>query len=136
MALLNNCGCGPRCTCTLAAIVASAILGVLTAFLQITGVITITTVFLWVVLGVAVVYLGGLALVRQSQEVCGCLCTALNTLLAGILGSIALALILLAVGITATSITSAILVGLLLFFFSLTFTSLACLIRCRQSCGT
>ena len=53
----------------------------------------------------------------------------LNTLLAGVLG-----VILLAVGIVATSILSAILVGVLLFFFSLTLTSTACLVRSLADC--
>ena len=51
------CHCNCRCSCTVAALIVSAILGVLAAFLQITGVITATPVFLWVALGIAVVYL-------------------------------------------------------------------------------
>lgn len=51
--------CDSKCNCTIAAIIVSAIVGVVTAFLQITGVITVAPVFLWVVFGIAVVYLGG-----------------------------------------------------------------------------
>lgn len=103
-----------------------------TAFLQITDVITVVPVFLWVVFGIAVAYLGILvvssALARRTER-CDCLCSELNTLLAGILGSVLFAVVLLAVGIVATSILSAILVGLLLFFFTLTLTGTACLVR-------
>lgn len=137
MALLNcNCSCGCKCNCTVGAIVISAILGVLAAFLQITGTITITPVFLWVVLGVAAVFLGILLLTRsaRSDGRTGCACAALTLILAGILGSVLLGLVLLAVGITATSVLSAILVGILVFFFTLIFTGAVCLIRCTADC--
>lgn len=131
-----NCNC--RCGCTATALIASAIIGVITAFLQITGIITNAPVFLWVVFGIAVAYLGVLAVVTAlagRQEGCGCLCTALNALLAGILGAILTALILLAVGIVATSVVTAVLVGLLVFFFALALTSTACLVRCQADCS-
>lgn len=131
-------GCHCKCSCQLAAVVASVVVGVVTAFLQITGVITVAPVFLWVALGVAVVYLGVLvvaAALSGREEASGCLCTALNGLLIGILGTVLLALVLLAVGIVATSILSAILVGILLFFFSLTLTSSACLVRSLADCS-
>lgn len=137
MALLN-CDCSCRCRCTLVALVLSAIIGVLTAFFQITGLITVTTAFLWVVFGIGVVSLGVLlvaaALARRGED-CGCICNILNTLLVAILGLILLAVVLLAFGITATSVLSAILVGLLLFFFWLTLSSAACLVRCLADCG-
>ena len=131
-------GCNCNCRCTLAAIIVSAILGVVTAFLQITGTILVVPVFLWVVFGIAVGDLGVLvmatALARRTEP-CSCKCTALNTLLVGILGTIAAAAILLAVGIVATSVLSAILAGVLLFFFSLTLTGSACLVRRLADCG-
>lgn len=130
---LFNC----NCRCTVAAVIASAIIGVITAFLQIAGVITVTPVFLWVAFGIAVAALGILviatALSRRAAQ-CGCMCSALNAVLIGILGTILFALILLAVGIVATSIVSAILVGLLLFFLALLFTGFACLVRSFTNC--
>ena len=131
-------GCRCKCSCLLAAVIASVILGVVTAFLQITGTITVTPVFLWVVLGIAVVYLGVLviaAALRSGEEASGCLCAALNALLAGILGTVLFAVVLLAVGIVATSVLSAVLAGVLLFFFSLTLSATACLVRSLASCG-
>lgn len=133
---MNNCGC--RCVCTAAALVVSAILGVLTAFFQITGMITVTTVFLWVAFGIAVVYLVLLlagALLERNTSQRSCTCSALNTLLAGILGTILLSVVLLAVGITATSVISAIGVGLLVFFFALMLTATACLVRSLTDCA-
>lgn len=128
--------CNCRCTCTGAAIIASVIAGVLAAFFQITGMVTVTTVFLWVVFGIAVGYLGifvlGLCCRRDAQT---CTCAALNALLTGILGTILTALILLAVGIVATSVLSAILVGLTVFFFVLTVSAAACYVRTAAGCG-
>lgn len=133
----TNC-CTCRCVCTVAALIASAILGVLAAFLQITAVITVTIPFLWVAFGIAVVYLGLLtaaSIIARRTEPTRCRCSALNTLLIGILGTILLSAILLAVGITATSIITAILVGLLVFFLFLTFLGTACYVRSLTECA-
>lgn len=129
-------GCNCRNRCALLAIVASIIIGIVAAFLQITGTITVTPVFLIVAFGIAVAALGVLviatALVRRYAG--ACLCTALQTLLTGILGTIALSVVLLAVGIVATSVISAILVGLTAGFFALTITGSACFVRCLADC--
>lgn len=130
-----NCCC--RRDCTLLSLLAALILGIVAAFLQITGVITVTTVFLWVALGIAVVYLGVLpvavALLRNQLRK-QCLCNALEALLTGLLAAILFATVLLAVGIVATSVVSAILVGLLVGALTLTFGSTACLVRCFADC--
>lgn len=134
---LFTCHCRGNDGCTVVALVASAIIGVITAFLQITAVITVAPVFLWVAFGVAVAYLAALVLatlIGRRAEATACTCSALGTLLIGILGSILLSVVLLAVGIVATSVISAILVGLLLFFFSLIFAASACLVRCVTGC--
>ena len=130
------CNCSCRCRCTAAALIISAVLGVLTAFLQITGVITVSTTFLWVAFGIAVGYLGVMTLATSGccREASPCRCPSLNALLAGILGTILLSLILLSVGIVATSVVSAIFVGLLLFFLGLTLISTACYVRTVAGC--
>lgn len=133
-----TCNCRSNDGCAVAALIVSAIIGVITAFLQITAVITVTPVFLWVVFGVAAVYLATLVaatLLSRGAENGACLCPALSALLIGILGSVLLAVVLLAVGIVATSVVSAILVGLLLFFFALIFAGSACLVRCLANCN-
>ena len=112
--------------------VASIILGIVAAFLTFTAVVAVTPAFLWVLFGIAVVYLGILLVasaLTDSSHADTCLCSAINALLIGILGTVVLALVLLAVGIVATSVISAILVGFLLLFFFLILTSTACLIR-------
>lgn len=130
--------CNCKCSCSILSVIVSLIIGIIAAFLQITGAITVTTAFLWVVAGIAVAYLGILLLSASAQQQCtrcSCTCISLNTLLLGILGSIFFAILLLAVGITATSILSAVLVGLLLLFFSLLISSTACLVRHLFDCG-
>lgn len=131
---MPTCNCQFRCSCVIAALVVSVILGIIAAFLQITGAITVTPVFLWVVLGVAIGYLG-ILLITANRERSEC-CAALGTVLTGILGAALFAVVLLAVGITATSVVSAILVGLLVLFASLTVTGAACLVRCSTGCST
>lgn len=132
---LFNCGC--RCNCSTASAAAGAVIGVLTAFLQITGVIAIAPVFLWVAFAAAAVYLGVLVLAaaaagRLDRE--SCVCTSLNTLLAGILGTILLAVVLLVVDIAAASVLGAVLAGLLVFFAVLTFAGTACFVRYLLNC--
>ncbi len=135
---MSLCNCNFKCSCTGVAVIASAIIGIIAAFFQITAVITITPVFLLAALAVAIVYLG-LLLVSASlagrRELCCGKCTILNALLAGILGTILFSAILLAVGIVATSVISAILVGVLLFFLALTIAATACFIRCLTDCN-
>ena len=130
---MPTCNCNFRCSCTLAAVIASVILGVVAAFLQITGVITVTPTFLWVVFGTALGYLG-LLLATAGEAEPGC-CAAIGTTLAGILGTLLFSLVLLAVGVIATSVVSAILVGLLVLFAALTVTGAACFVRCVTDCG-
>lgn len=133
---MTFCNCNFRFSCTLAAIVASVIIGVVAAFLQITGIITVTPVFLWVAFGVAVGYLGVLVASAGRRYAGCCVCRTVGTLLAGILGTILFSVILLAVGIVATSVVSAILVGLLLLFASLMVTGSACFVRCVSDCAS
>ncbi len=122
--------------CTVVAVVASLIIGIITAFLRITAAINLTPAFLWVLLGIAVVYLA-VTLVAAAlfrHDCCESLCTTVTTLLAGVLGAVLLSVILLAIEFVATSIIGAVLTGALLFFFSLIVTSAACLVRCFFNC--
>lgn len=136
---MNFCSCENRCSCTFFAVILSVALGVVTAFLQITGTITVAPVFSWVFGGVAVLFLL-VSLIslsfNEATSVCRCRCPSLNALLIGALGTIVTALIVLAFAFVATSIIGAIVLGLELFFFFLTVTSAACLIRCLFGCGS
>ena len=129
---MSICNCDCRENCTVFALVGSLILGIVTAFLQITAVITVTPAFLWVVLGVAI---GFLAITLATGRCCGCgaerSCTSLHALLFGAIGAILAAVILLGIPFAATSVIGAIITGALLFFFFLTLTSAACLARAR-----
>lgn len=132
-------GCQNRFSCTFWAVLVSAALGVITAFLQITGTITVAPVFSWVFFGIAVLFLavvlGTLGLDREAS-VCRCRFPALNALLIGILGTVVSALVILAFAFVATSIVGAVFLGLELFFFFLVLTSAACYARCLLGCGS
>ena len=134
MSKLNcNCSCNRGAQCSLLAIGASAIVGIIATLLTITAVITVTPAFLWVLLGIAVVYLAVNLIVSASfkcRRICDCIDTPLSLVLAGILGTILLSIVLLAITFPATSVLGAIIVGVLLFFFSLLITSTVCLVRC------
>lgn len=130
---MSLCNCECRFGCVTLGFIASLIIGIITAFLQITAVITVTPAFLWVTLGVAVVYLAANLFSSSECNVRGC-CVALSAVLAGILGTALLSVILLAIPFAATSVIGAIFTGLLLFFFSLILTSTACLIKCKANC--
>ena len=132
------CNCNRSFNCTLFAVISAVVVGVVTAFLQALGLITVAAAFLPVTLGIG---LGALAvLVPTAVVVHGtglrsrCVCRSLNTVLFGVLGTLLLSLVLLAIGITATSVFSAILVGVLLFFLWLTFAAAACFVRCAAQC--
>lgn len=132
-----DCNCNCRCRCNLTALIASLLIGVIAAFLQITGVLAVSTTVLWTALIIAVAYLAVLILsmaLMGRKEACACLCTNLRALVAGALGAILFALVLLLIDVAAASVIGAILVGLLLFFFALLFASSACLIKCLADC--
>ena len=134
---MNECNCMFKCPCILAAEIVSLIIGIVAAFLQITGMIAIGTPLLWVLLGIAVSYLGLLvvaAALHGGGESCDCLCLALRVLLAGILGTVLFAAILLVVDIAAASPLGALLTGLLVFSFALTLTASACFVRSLLGC--
>lgn len=134
---MNECNCVFKCPCILAAEIVSLIIGIVAAFLQITGMIAIGTPLLWVLLGIAVSYLGLLvvaAALHGGGESCDCLCLVLRVLLAGILGTVLFAAILLVVDIAAASPLGALLTGLLVLSFALTLTASACLVRNLFGC--
>jgi hypothetical protein len=62
------------------------------------------------------------------------LCAALQTVLTGILGTVLVSVVLLAVGIVATSVISALLIGLTAGFFTLMIAGSACFARCLADC--
>ena len=133
---MSNCNCSCRCNRALVSLIVGAVLGVVTAFLQITGGLTIPTAFLWAAVGLAGVYLAVLLhSVCCCRCDCPCLCTNLKLTLLGILATIAVGAILLLVGITATSVVSAILVGLLVLSLSALLGGAACYVNSALGCG-
>lgn len=134
---MNMLCCESRCRCLFVSVIISVIIGIVAAFLQMSGIITVTSAFLWVLLGVAVVYLGLLVVasaLRGFDDECSCLCSVISTLLLGIAATILLSIVLLAVTFEAGSVIGAIFVGLLLLSFSLIITASGCLVRCFLDC--
>lgn len=126
MALFNRAN---RCGCAIAAVAVSVVAGALAAYVQITGMITFTSAFLWVAFGIAARYLAVMvAAAAQVRRVSAGLCvySALHAVQAGSLGTILLAVVLLADG---TAATGGILVGLLMFFFTLMLAGSAWFLR-------
>ncbi len=130
---MRQSNCNTRVDCSFLSIAAAIIVGVVAAIVQFTAIVTFTTVFYIVAFGVAVLFLAILlALVpvlyrALCQSSCG---FNIKLVTAGILGSIATSIILLAVGFAATSGLGAVFVGLLAAFFTLMVTSIACTINC------
>lgn len=124
--------CTRKFNCIFLAIIASIIIGTITAILAITTVIAIPAVLYWILFGIAAVFLILLLLVGAFGDcsVKNCTSSTLSALLAGIFGTLLTSLILIAVDFGGISIIGAIITGALLAFFSLIITSVACLIRC------
>lgn len=125
-------GCGCRNICTSIAVVVSLIVGIVTAFLRVMAIITVTPAFLWVTLGIAIGYLALLlagALFSQKTVGQTCFAKTVSAILVGILGTILFSIVLLAIPFVATSIVGAIVTGILLFFFSLAVISTACFVK-------
>ena len=129
-----NCDCKLGCIGT--SIITSIVVGIITAVLRFNALITVTPAFLWVLLGIAVVYLG-INLITSSTCCANnaCCCNHLKTVLLGIVGTVIFSIVLLGVTFAATSILGAIITGILLFFFTLTITGTACLVKCRYNCN-
>ena len=128
--------CESKINCTGIAFITSLILGIIAAFLQITAVIAIPPILLGSAIIVALVFfLVTLIAVSLTQTSCRALCSVVSVLLLGILGSILFAAILLIIDIAATSVIGAILVGLLVFSFSLFILTTACLVKCIANCN-
>lgn len=134
---MSNSYCCCRRDCTTWAIVAAVVAGVLAVFLQVTGVIAISaaalTAALWVGLAaLAVLLLAGSA---NREEDGYCLCRSVGAALAGAVGTIVLAIVLLALDLPATGLAFLLLTGLLVAAFTLLLASVVCLIHCVTDCN-
>jgi len=130
----TNCNCNIGCIGR--SVIASIIVGVVTAALRYTAAITVTPAFLWVLFGIAIGFLGITLLTSSTtcDQEANC-CWFLRPFLTGIFGTLLFSVILLGISFAATSIIGALVTGLLLFFFTLLVTSSACLITCRHNCN-
>ena len=131
----RNCRC--VCRCTIIVTVASAILGVIAAFLQFAGLIFVPTALLSAAFLITAVYLlvpaaaGSLLRVGAGQN---CLCSAVYALASGIAGTMLISALLLITGI-AGGVFGSVLIGLLVFFFALMIGGTLCMIAKQTDCG-
>ncbi len=134
---MEICGCKPKCDCTVFALVSSAVVGIITAFLNFSGTIAVPQVILWVFFGVALGFLavsfvtGAFA---GERDCTGCICNALRAFFAGIFGTVLLTVILLIADIATAGILGSIITGLLFAAFALTVTSAACVVKALFGC--
>ena len=134
---MSNCQCSCKNSCIVYAVGASIILGLVTFVLSFTATITVTSAFLWVLLGIGVVTLvlsPVIAYIANQTGATSCVCSSLNALLWGLLGTILFSVILLAITFPATSILGAVILGVLIGFTTLALTSLACIAKCIANC--
>lgn len=124
-----------RNECLIIAIAGSVVVGIVTAILSATGIITLTPAFLWVVFGVAVGYLATVYIASSLRrfDTPYSARSLIATFIVGVLGTILISLILLGVTLVAGSAILAVLAGLLLLFFSLIITSVACIVLSAYS---
>ena len=128
----RNCN---RNECLIIAVASSIVIGIVAAILNITGIIAVTPAFLWVLFGIAVVYLA-IAFVVSSLRRFDTPYSArslIATLIAGIVGTVLFSVILLGVTFAATSPVGAVFVGLLLASFALIITATSCLVLSAYS---
>ena len=134
---MNICCCKTKCDCTLIAVIASVITGIIAAFLNFSAVIAVPQFVLWILFGVALGLLA-LALVAapftcrcENKE---CFCASVTSFLVGVFGTVAASLVLVLVDLTAGGLLASVITGLLFGLFALTITSAGCLVRNLLGC--
>ena len=129
--------CEGKKNCTCISIIISAIVGIVASFLQIGGLFIFIPLIAVVFLAVAILFLlatliaAGLGRITAQYS---CVCSALNALLTGIIGTVITSIIVLAFGIIAIGVISSIFTGLLVFFTALMILSTVCLIKAFANC--
>ena len=130
----NDCGC--KFGCVAASIVSGIVIAIITAILGFLSLITVTPVFLWVTLGIAVVLLA-LAFLRYSGDgisACsggGSLTMLVISLIATALGSV----ILLGSSFGSLGLIGSGILGLTVGFLFAALVSLGCIIIEGANCG-
>lgn len=127
---MNRPCCSNRNDCLIIAVAASILIGIVTAILSATEIITLTPAFLWALLGVAVVYLlvTFVASSLRRFDTPYCAKSLITAFIVGILGTILFSVLLLGLPIATASPAGVIFSGLLLASFALIVTSVSCLI--------
>lgn len=133
---MEICGCKTKCDCTFFSVIVSVIVGIIVAFLNVSGTIAVPQVVLWVFFGVALAALAAafVAGALQRREHTGCFCSSLTTLLVGVLGTVLFSLVLILADIATGGIFGSLITGLLFAAFTLIITSVGCLTKSLFGC--
>lgn len=127
---MSSSKCSPCFNSSITAIIASIIIGVISAILVGTGTVLVERYFLYGAVISALVYLAVLVFAGSiGNGLSGCGTSFIASALWGILGTILLSGILLA-ALTPVGIFGSLLSGVLVFFISLMISSLALLVSC------
>lgn len=133
---MTNQNCGYKLDCVALSIFLSIIVTITAAILRYTAIITLTPVFLWVALGVAVGFLFAAFLKPGNCCINACKKIPLWLLIIGSGIVIVTAAILLSVTFAATSLIGAIISGLLIGGLTLMGSSIIChIIRAEDCCN-
>jgi len=139
----NSRNCGFR-ACESIGLIISIVFGVLVAALFASGLIPFITTAVWILFGLAVlflvflvsgVYFAALSVAPALQK---CICKNALCLLAGTIGTIISAIVALSIELVFTLIAVIVIIGFLAFFFALMILGLIALIRCivdKLCCG-
>lgn len=127
---MTNCSC--RFSCSGIALLLSAVVGVVTALLTVTGTVIVEPLFLIVATSVAAGFVAVtyIAALLRNQTCSICKCTTIKTLLIGAIGALLTGILLLAVTFPATSILGAVITGFYLAFLTLIFAQSTCYATC------
>ena len=134
---MNICCCKTKCDCTIIAVIASVITGIITAFLNFSASIAVPQFVLWILFGVALGFLAISLIIAPficRKEGGECLCTSLTALLTGVFGTVLAALVLVLVDLAASGLLASLVTGLLFGFFALTITSAGCIVKNLFGC--
>ena len=123
-----ECGCG---RCILHTII-GIVFGIITGVLVNTGVITNFLPIAWIAFGIGLLAIVLLILIAlfSEDEATECVCENGKCLAIGAIGTVFLAIVILAVSAITTGVAAAVLFGILGFFFIFTWVSLLQLLLC------
>ena len=124
--------CECRCGRCIIPTIIGIVFGIITGVLVNTGVITNFLPIAWIAFGIGLLAIVLLILIAlfSEDEATECVCENVKCLAIGAIGTVFLAIVILAVSAITTGVAAAVLFGILGFFFIFTWVSLLQLLLC------